>query len=101
MAPLQLSPIAWEAILECYCEYATGVDGTLTEEANGLPEREGQQPVSRAVFKASANAMMRSCATNGIGMTVQEAPSLTEIQLDGVLYSEGFNRETFSRASTP
>jgi hypothetical protein len=28
-------------------------------------------------------------------MTVQETPTTITIQLDGVIYSEGFNRETF------
>ena len=45
-------------------------------------------------FKANANSIMRFCATNGIGATVREAPSIIEIHLDGVLYSEGFNRDT-------
>ena len=48
-------------------------------------------------FKANANSIMRFCATNGIGATVREAPSIIEIHLDGVLYSEGFNRDTFSQ----
>jgi len=52
-------------------------------------------PWEADAFRANANSLMRFCTTNGIGMVVQEAPSLIEIQLDGVLYSEGFNKETF------
>jgi len=49
----------------------------------------------RDVLKANSHDIMRVCATNGIAMTIQEAPSSMTLQLDGVIYSEGFNRQTF------
>jgi hypothetical protein len=49
----------------------------------------------RDILKANSHHIMRFCATNGIAMTIQEAPTTLTIQLDGVIYSEGFNRNTF------
>lgn len=49
----------------------------------------------RDVLNANAHHIMRFCATNGIAMTIQEAPTSMTLQLDGVIYQEGFNRETF------
>jgi hypothetical protein len=49
----------------------------------------------RDVVKAASRQIMRVCATQGIGLTIQEAPTTIALQLDGVLYSEGFNRDTF------
>ncbi len=47
------------------------------------------------VLKATTPQIMRCCATNGITMTIQEGPLTMTLQLDGVIYSEGFNRDTF------
>jgi hypothetical protein len=47
------------------------------------------------ILKANTPYIIRFCATNGIAMTVQETPTTITIQLDGVIYSEGFNRDTF------
>jgi hypothetical protein len=47
------------------------------------------------VLKANSQQIIRFAATNGIAMTIQEAPITMTLQLDGVIYSEGFNRETF------
>jgi hypothetical protein len=47
------------------------------------------------VLKVNTPQIMRICATNGIGMTIQEAPLTMTLQLDGVIYSEGVNRDTF------
>jgi hypothetical protein len=47
------------------------------------------------LVKINTPLLMRFCATRGIAMTIQEAPLTTTFQLDGVIYSEGFNRETF------
>jgi hypothetical protein len=49
----------------------------------------------RDVVKGASRQIMRVCATQGIGLTIQEAPTTITLQLDGVLYSEGFNRDTF------
>ena len=32
---------------------------------------------------------------NGIAMTVSKTKELIDIQMDGVIYSEGFNKKTF------
>jgi len=47
------------------------------------------------LVKANTAPIMRVCATNGIAITIQERPLTIELQLDGVIYSDGFNRETF------
>jgi hypothetical protein len=47
------------------------------------------------VLKTNTPQIMRCCATNGITLTIQEAPLAITLQLDGVIYSEGFNRATF------
>jgi len=49
------------------------------------------------ILKANTPHIIRFCATNGIAMTVQETPTTITIQLDGVIYSEGFNRDTFEK----
>jgi hypothetical protein len=49
----------------------------------------------RDIVQANSHHIMRFCATNGIGLEIQEAPITISLQLDGVLYSEGFNRNTF------
>jgi hypothetical protein len=35
--------------------------------------------------------------TNGIGISVQETADSIELTLDGMIYTEGFNRETFRK----
>jgi hypothetical protein len=47
------------------------------------------------LVKANSLQFTRFCATRGIAMTIQEAPLAMTLQLDGVIYREGFNRETF------
>jgi hypothetical protein len=46
-------------------------------------------------LRAYSHHIMRFFARNGIAMTIQETPTTMTLQLDGVIYSEGFNRETF------
>ena len=48
-------------------------------------------------FTLIANAFqaMKICATNGIGTSVHETMDSIDLCLDGVIYSEGFNRDTF------
>jgi hypothetical protein len=48
-------------------------------------------------FKANAYEILRFCATNGIVMTVEETKDTITLQMEGVLYSEGFNKDTFSK----
>jgi hypothetical protein len=49
----------------------------------------------RDILQANLHNLMRLCATNGITMTIQESPITSTLQVDGVIYSEGFNRDTF------
>ena len=44
---------------------------------------------------ANAFQAMKICATNGIGTSVHETMDSIDLCLDGVIYSEGFNRDTF------
>ena len=46
-------------------------------------------------FKAHVHEIHTFCVTNGIVMTVKEDEDAYEIQMEGVIYSEGFNKETF------
>lgn len=46
-------------------------------------------------FKANAAEIHDFCVTNGIGMTVKEEENAYDIQMDDVVYSEGFNKDTF------
>jgi hypothetical protein len=49
----------------------------------------------RDVLKGHSHHIMRFCAMNGIAMTIPETPTTIALQLDGVIYSEGFNQDTF------
>ena len=46
-------------------------------------------------FKANVYKILKFCATNGIAMTIAERKDTAEIHMDGVIYSEGFNKDTF------
>jgi len=46
-------------------------------------------------FKVNAYEILRFCATNGIVLTVEETKDTITLQMEGVIYSEGFNRDTF------
>jgi len=48
-------------------------------------------------FKANAYEILRFCATNGIVLTVEETKDTITLQMEGVIYSEGFNKDTFSK----
>jgi hypothetical protein len=48
-----------------------------------------------ARFKAGIRQLRKFCAVNGIGITVARKKGCIEIQMDGVIYSEGFNKKTF------
>jgi hypothetical protein len=47
------------------------------------------------ILTANTAQIMRHCATNGIAMTIKHGQLTIELQLDGVIYSEGFNYATF------
>ena len=55
-------------------------------------------PWEADAFKAQAAELARFCAIRGIAMTlVTRTPMSAEVQLDGVIYIEGFNRNTFQK----
>ena len=47
------------------------------------------------LFKGNAYEILRFCATNGIVLTVEETKDTITLQMEGVIYSEGFNKGTF------
>jgi len=47
------------------------------------------------LFKGNAYEILRFCATNGIVLTVEETKDTITLQMEGVIYSEGFNKDTF------
>jgi len=48
-------------------------------------------------FKVNAYEILRFCATNGIVLTVEETKDTITLQMEGVIYSEGFNKDTFMK----
>ena len=53
-------------------------------------------PRSKAgCFKTCLSPIQKFCAANGIAMTVTKTKESIEIQMDGVIYSDGFNKKTF------
>jgi len=48
-------------------------------------------------FKARAGQLLKHCATRGIVMTVEESVDSIILQVDGVIYNEGFNKITFMK----
>jgi hypothetical protein len=53
--------------------------------------------VREPIFRTLEDQIRRLCATNGLGMTVQESPDSLQIQMDAVIYGDGFNKKTFSQ----
>jgi len=49
------------------------------------------------LFTVNAYQILKFCAANGIGMTVSEIKDTAEIHMEGVIYSEGFNKDTFMK----
>lgn len=45
-------------------------------------------------FKTHAHEIHKFCVTNGIVITVKEEEDACEIQMEGVVYNEGFNKDT-------
>ncbi len=55
-------------------------------------------PWEADALKGHAAELAQFCATRGMAMTLATRnPMRTEIQMDGVIYSEGFNRDTFQK----
>jgi len=50
-----------------------------------------------ATLKEHAYALLKYCATRGIVMTVEENDNSVKIQMDSVIYSDGFNKKVFAQ----
>ena len=51
------------------------------------------------IGKVQANAyrLLKFCATRGVVLTVEEKPDSIELQVDSVIYSDGFNKSVFAQ----
>ena len=56
-----------------------------------IPERKA------GLFQVNAYHILRFCAVRGITMTVEETKDAIEVHMDGVIYSDGFNKNTFTK----
>jgi hypothetical protein len=57
-----------------------------------------QIPKRRAAqFRSTIKQIRKLCAVNGIGVTVERTKDTIEIQVDGVIYNEGFSKKTFKK----
>ena len=50
-----------------------------------------------SVLKANLLTLLKFCATNGIAATVEEKDDVVEIEMDAVIYSDGFNKKVFKQ----
>jgi hypothetical protein len=48
-------------------------------------------------LKVHAYALLKFCATRGVVITIEEKADVVEIQMDSVIYSDGFNRKVFEQ----
>jgi len=48
-------------------------------------------------LKAMITQIRKVCATNGIGVTIEKTKDSIDVQMDAVIYSEGFNKGTFKK----
>ena len=98
---LTLSGFRSDAILEVYFDIARGSQamGCISKGWVDPGFRIGElirvAPPKSVTLIANAFQIMKLCATNGIGISVEETGERIDLQLDGVIYSEGFNRDTF------
>ncbi len=100
---LTLSGFRSDATLELYFDLAGGQQdlGYIAKGWDDPGFRLGDliavpQPKALTLI-TNAFQVMKLCATNGIGISVQETADSIELALDGVIYTEGFNRETFRK----
>ena len=98
---LTLSGFRSDATLEVYFDIARGMQemGFIAKGWADPGFRIGElititQPKALTLI-TNAFQVMKLCATNGIGIAVEETADRIELQLNGVIYSEGFNRDTF------
>lgn len=50
-----------------------------------------------ASIKTHAYALLKFCATRGVGITIEEKADVVELQMGSVIYSDGFNRKVFEQ----
>ena len=48
-------------------------------------------------FKDKIYALLTFCATRGVAFTVKERKDVVEVQMDSVIYSDGFNKKVFEQ----
>ncbi len=48
-------------------------------------------------LKVHIYALLKFCATRGVVVTIEEQPDVVEIQMDSVIYSDGFNKKVFEQ----
>jgi hypothetical protein len=99
---LTLSGFRSDSTLEFYFDLARGTEdlGYISKGWTDPGFRIGNllfvPPPKTLTVITNAFQIMKLCATNGIGVSVQETSDGILLHMDGVLYSEGFNRETFA-----
>jgi hypothetical protein len=100
---LTLSGFRSDAALELYFDIGRG-EQELGYIAKGWEDpgfRIGDlievTPGKTATLVTNAFQIMKLCGTNGIAISINETGDGLELALDGVIYSEGFNRETFRK----
>jgi len=90
-------------VLEIYFDLARGQEemGMISKGWDDPGFRIGDLikiPNSRAAkFDETLLQIYRLCATNGIGMTFEKNADSIQMCVDGVIYSEGFNKDTFRK----
>ena len=98
---LKLSGFQFGKVLEIYYDIKRGSEemGYVSKGWEDPGFRIGDLlaiPKSKAVrIKACIGQIRKFCAVNGIGMTVAKTKESIDISMDGVIYSEGFNKKTF------
>jgi hypothetical protein len=98
---LKLSGFQFGEVLEIYYDIKRGSEemGYISRGWEDHGFRIGDLlaiPKSKAArIKACIGQIRKFCAVNGIGMTVAKKKESIRICMDGVIYSEGFNKKTF------
>ena len=98
---LTLSGFRSDATLEVYFDIARGsqemgfIAKGWADPGFRIGDLIGVTPPKSVTLIANAFQIMKICATNGIGILVEETTDRITLQMDGVIYSEGFNRDTF------
>ena len=49
------------------------------------------------VLKTNAYNLLKFCATRGVAVTIEEKSDSVQLQMDSVIYSDGFNKKVFAQ----